>query len=391
MIIEPKIRGFICTTSHPIGCEAQIRQQIDYVKKHGEISGAKNCLIIGASTGYGLSSRIVNAFGAGSKTLGVFYERPSEKGRLASPGWYQSVSFDKIANAEGLYAKSINGDAFTDEIKNLTLETIKTDLGQVDLVIYSLAAPRRQHPKTGLVSKSVLKPKDIPYTNKTLDFNSGIVSNITIEPATAEEISQTIDVMGGEDWEMWIDALQAANLLAPNALTIAYSYIGPEVTHAVYRHGTIGSAKAHLEATALRLQKKLAATGGNAYVSVNKALVTQASSAIPFMPLYISLLYKIMKEKNVHEGCLEQMQRMFQDKVFTGKTIPVDAEGRIRMDEWEMREDVQAEVKNLWQTVATENLAQLSDAKGYRDEFLKLFGFGILGVDYSADVPEDKL
>ena len=392
MIIEPKIRGFLCTTAHPVGCEAQVQEQIDYVRKGGPIAqGPKKVLIIGASTGYGLSTRVDAAFGSGAATLGVSFERPSEKGRTASPGWYQTVAFEKAAAKAGLYAKSLNGDAFTDALKAETLDLVKKDLGQVDLVVYSLAAPRRTHPRTGAVHKSTLKPIGAPYTNKTLDFNTGVVSNVTLEPASPEEVKDTVAVMGGEDWEMWIDALAQAGLLAPGAVTMSYSYIGPKVTQPVYRNGTIGTAKDDLERTAKRLDEKMKALGGRAFTSVNKALVTQASSAIPFMPLYISLLYKVMKEKGLQEGTLEQMDRLFRTKLYSGKPVETDAEGRIRMDDWELREDVQAEVDRRWQLVTTENGAGLGDFQGYRNDFLRLFGFGIAGVDYAADVPEDRI
>jgi enoyl-[acyl-carrier protein] reductase/trans-2-enoyl-CoA reductase (NAD+) len=392
MIIEPKIRGFLCTTAHPVGCEAQVQEQIDYVRKGGPIAhGPKKALIIGASTGYGLSTRVAAAFGSGAATLGVSFERPSEKGRTASPGWYQTLAFEKAAAKAGLYAKSLNGDAFTDAIKAETLDLLKKDLGQVDLVVYSLAAPRRTHPRTGAVHKSTLKPIGARYTNKTLDFNTGVVSDVTLEPASPEEVKDTVAVMGGEDWEMWIDALAQAGLLAPGAVTMSYSYIGPKVTQPVYRNGTIGTAKDDLERTAKRLDEKMKALGGRAFTSVNKALVTQASSAIPFMPLYISLLYKVMKEKGLQEGTLEQMDRLFRAKLYSGKPVETDPEGRIRMDDWELRDDVQAEVDRRWQLVTTENGAELGDFQGYRTDFLRLFGFAIVGVDYAADVPEDRI
>jgi enoyl-[acyl-carrier protein] reductase/trans-2-enoyl-CoA reductase (NAD+) len=392
MVIEPKIRGFLCTTAHPVGCAAQVQEQIDYVKSHGPIpKGPKKALIIGASTGYGLSTRVAAAFGSGAATLAVSFERPSEKGRTASPGWYQTLAFEEKAKKAGLYAKSLNGDAFTEALKNETLDILAKDLGQVDLVVYSLAAPRRTHPKTGTVHKSTLKPIGASYTNKTLDFNTGAVSLVTLEPATPEEVADTKAVMGGEDWEMWIDALAARNLLAPGCITMSYSYIGPKVTQPVYRNGTIGNAKDDLEATANRLDARMKALGGRAFTSVNKALVTQASSAIPFMPLYISILYKVMKAKGLHEGTLEQMDRLFRTRLYTGKPVETDEKNRIRMDDWELREDVQAEVDAVWQNVSTETGPAVSDIKGYRDDFLKLFGFGIKGVDYAADVPDSLI
>ena len=390
MIIQPKVRGFICITSHPIGCAKHVQTQIEYVRRKGALDGMpRRVLVIGASTGYGLASRIVPAFAGSAATLGVFFERPSENGKPASPGWYNSCAFEQAAHAAGLYAKSINGDAFSDDIKARTIALIQADLGQVDLVIYSLASPRRTHPKTGVTSKSVLKPLGAPFTSKTVDTDRGIVSDITIEPATGQEIADTVTVMGGEDWEMWIDALEAAGTLAPGAKTVAYSYIGPDLTWAIYRNGTIGRAKEDLEATAVRLNNRFAVTDGGAYVSVNKALVTQASSAIPVVPLYISLLYKVMKERGLHEGCIEQIQRLFADRLYSGTTPQLDDAGRIRIDDWEMQPEIQAAVAALWPTVTTENLPAISDIQGYREEFMRLFGFGLPGVDYAAEVDPD--
>jgi enoyl-[acyl-carrier protein] reductase/trans-2-enoyl-CoA reductase (NAD+) len=387
MIIKPKIRGFICTTAHPEGCTAHVQEQIDYVRAQGTIPGVpQRVLVIGSSTGYGLASRIVPAFGAGAKTLGVFFERPAEPDRPATAGWYNSVAFEKAAHAAGLYARSINGDAFSDAIKEQTIAAIKADLGQVDAVIYSLASPRRTHPKTGVTHTSTLKPIGAPFTSKTVNTDRGTVNEITIESATEQEIADTVTVMGGEDWEMWIDALQAAGVLAEGALTVAYSYIGPDLTRAIYRNGTIGRAKEDLEATTARLSEKLATTGGRAFVSINKALVTQASSAIPVVPLYISLLYKIMKGQGNHEGCIEQIQRLFATRLAAGADPQADAAGRVRLDDWEMQRDVQEAVAALWPEVTTETLPAVSDIAGYRTEFLKLFGFGLPGIDYEADV-----
>ncbi len=388
MIIKPKVRGFVCVTSHPTGCAAHVQEWIDYVKSKGPIKdGPKKVLVLGSSTGFGLASRITAAFGTGSATLGVFFERPSEEGRPATPGWYNTIAFTHAARAAGLYAKNINGDAFSDEIKKQTLDTIRADLGQVDLVVYSLASPRRTHPKTGAVHKSVLKPVGASYTNKTVDTDKGIVTDITIEPASEAEIADTSAVMGGEDWEMWIHALRDANLLAPGAQTIAYSYIGPEVTWPIYKNGTIGLAKNDLERAAKSLDALLKAHGGGrAFISVNKALVTQASSAIPVVPLYISILYKIMKAKGTHEGCIEQIQRLFATHMYNGQTPSFDEAGRVRIDDLEMAPDVQAAVREIWPIVTTENLAAQTDIAGYRTEFLKLFGFGLSGVDYEADV-----
>ena len=388
MIIEPRMRGFICLTAHPEGCEQNVKNQIEYVQSKGQIEGAKKVLVIGASTGFGLASRITSAFGSDAATIGVFFEKPPLEGKTASPGWYNSAAFEKEAHKAGLYAKSVNGDAFSNEVKKQTLDLIKTDLGQVDLVIYSLASPVRLHPVTGVLHRSVLKPIGSTYTNKTVDFHTGLVSEISIEPCQEDDIANTVAVMGGEDWAMWIDALKAENLLSPGATTVAYSYIGPSLTEAVYRKGTIGRAKDHLEATAFEITKSLADVQGKAYVSVNKALVTQASSAIPVIPLYISLLYKIMKEEGIHEGCIEQIQRLYEDRLYTGKTIPTDEKGRIRIDDWEMRDDVQAKVAKLWLEATTESLSEIGDLEGYKKDFLNLFGFEFEGVDYKADTNE---
>ncbi|WP_378183942.1 enoyl-ACP reductase FabV [Aquimarina sp. SS2-1] len=388
MIIEPRTRGFICLTAHPIGCEQNVRHQINYIKSKGTINGPKKVLIIGASTGFGLASRITAAFGSDAATIGVFLEKPPKPNRPASPGWYNSAAFETQAHQAGLYAKSINGDAFSKEIKQQTIELIKEDLGQIDLVIYSLASPVRVHPETGVKHKSVLKPIGEPYTNKTVDFHTGDISEVSIDPATEEDIENTVTVMGGEDWKFWIDALQKENLLAPEAKTIAYSYIGPKLTEPVYRKGTIGRAKDHLEATAFDITKSLTAIDGKAYVSVNKALVTQASSAIPVIPLYISLLYKVMKEHEVHEGCIEQIQRLFAQRLYNGQEIDTDNEGRIRIDDWEMREDIQAKIKELWNNATTETLVSIGDLEGYSNDFFNLFGFKVPGVDYDQDVNE---
>jgi enoyl-[acyl-carrier protein] reductase/trans-2-enoyl-CoA reductase (NAD+) len=388
MIIEPRMRGFICLTSHPKGCEQNVKNQIEYIKSKGPINGAKKVLVIGASTGFGLASRITSAFGSDAATIGVFFEKPPTEGKTASPGWYNSAAFENEAHKAGLYAKSINGDAFSNEIKQQTLDLIKTDLGQIDLIIYSLASPVRVHPVTGVLHRSVLKPIGSTFTNKTVDFHTGKVSEISIEPCNEEDIANTVAVMGGEDWAMWIEALKAANLLAPGATTVAYSYIGPSLTEAVYRKGTIGRAKDHLEATAFSITDSLADINGKAFVSVNKALVTQASSAIPVIPLYISLLYKIMKEEGIHEGCIEQIQRLYQERLYTGQEVPTDEKGRIRIDDLEMRADVQEKVANLWKQAVTENLSEIGDLEGYRKDFYNLFGFEFDGVDYKADVNE---
>ena len=388
MIIEPRIRGFICLTAHPTGCEKNVLQQIDITRSGEPGAGAKNVLVIGASTGFGLASRITAAFGSNASTIGVFFEKPPAVGKTASPGWYNSAAFHREAEKAGLYAKSINGDAFSNEVKQQVIDLIKTDLGKIDLIIYSLASPVRKHPVTGVIHKSVLKPVGQTFSNKTVDFHTGVVSTISIEPCNEDEISNTVAVMGGEDWEMWMHDLLEAGVLAENAKTIAYSYIGPALTEAVYRKGTIGKAKDHLEATAFKITDLLSGIHGKAYVSVNKALVTQASSAIPVIPLYISLLYKTMKENGTHEGCIEQMNRLFNEHLFNSERIPTDSQGRIRIDDLEMREDVQLEVAELWAKATTETLPELGDLKGYKSDFLNLFGFGFEGIDYKEDLNE---
>ena len=388
MIIEPRMRGFICLTAHPKGCEQNVKNQIEYVKSKGKINGPKRVLVIGASTGFGLASRITSAFGSDAATIGVFFEKAPSEGKTASPGWYNSAAFEVEAQKAGLYAKSINGDAFSNEVKQQTIDMIKADLGQIDLIIYSLASPVRQHPVTGVLHRSTLKPIGSTFTNKTVDFHTGNVTSVSIEPANQEDIDNTVVVMGGEDWSMWMDALKGAGVLADGATTIAYSYIGPEVTEAVYRKGTIGRAKDHLEATAFEITEKLKDINGKGYVSVNKALVTQASSAIPVIPLYISLLYKIMKAEGIHEGCIEQIQRLYADRLYTGNAVPTDDKGRIRIDDWEMRADVQEKIAKLWGESTTETLVELGDLAGYKQDFLNLFGFGFDGVDYQADANE---
>ena len=382
------MRGFICLTAHPKGCEQNVKNQIEYVKSKGKINGPKRVLVIGASTGFGLASRITSAFGSDAATIGVFFEKAPSEGKTASPGWYNSAAFEQESQKAGLYAKSINGDAFSNEVKQQTIEMIKADLGQIDLIIYSLASPVRQHPVTGVLHRSTLKPIGSTFTNKTVDFHTGNVTNVSIEPANDEDITNTVVVMGGEDWSMWMDALKGAGVLAEGATTIAYSYIGPEVTEAVYRKGTIGRAKDHLEATAFEITEKLKDINGKGYVSVNKALVTQASSAIPVIPLYISLLYKIMKAEGIHEGCIEQIQRLYAERLYTGNAVPTDDKGRIRIDDWEMRADVQERIAKLWLESTTETLVELGDLAGYKQDFLNLFGFRFEGIDYQADVNE---
>ena len=385
MIIAPKIRGFICTTAHPEGCAKHVAEQIAVVKSRGLIeNGPKKVLVIGSSTGYGLSSRIAAAFGANAATIGVFFEKPAESDKCGTAGWYNSAAFENEAAAAGLYARSFNGDAFSDAVKADVIAAIKADLGKVDLVVYSLASPRRTDPKSGEVYKSVLKPVGESYTNKNLNTTSGVVNEVTIEPAGGDDIAQTVAVMGGQDWELWLDDLLAAGVLAEGVKTVAYSYIGPSVTWPIYKNGTIGKAKEDLERVQRALDAKLAPLNGKAWVSVNKALVTQASSAIPVVPLYISLLYKVMKADGTHEDTIEQMDRLLRDRLYNGSPQPDEA-GRIRVDDWEMEDKVQQLVGKRWEEVNTENLAELGDFAGYQSSFLRLFGFGLSGVDYDAE------
>lgn len=387
-VIGPRIKGFICTTAHPAGCAAHVLQQIDEVKSRPRIqNGPKNVLIIGASTGYGLASRIVAAFGAGANTLGVFFERPAQGDRTASAGWYNSVAFEKFALESHLLARSINGDAFSDEIKQKTIALLKKDFGKVDLVIYSLASPRRTHPRTGETYRSALKPIGNLFSGKTVNTDHGTVNTVTLEPATDEEIEGTIAVMGGEDWELWLDALQRADVLAENVQTVAYSYIGPEMTWAIYKNGTIGKAKADLDVTVSKIDKRLIKLSGKAHIAVNKGVVTQASSAIPVVPLYISLLFKVMKAKGLHEDCIQQMYRLFADRLY-GKIQPLatDGDGRIRLDDWEMGAEIQRQIGEIWPQLTSENLRQLTDFDGYQENFLRLFGFGLPDINYAEPV-----
>lgn len=389
MIITPKTRGFICTTAHPDGCAANVQSQIDYVKSQPALPDSpKKVLVIGASTGYGLASRIVPAFGGGASTIGVFFEKPGTERKTGSAGWYNSVAFEKAANDAGLYAKSFNGDAFSNEMKDEVIATIKEDLGEVDCIVYSLASPRRTDPSTGETYKSVLKPIGAPYSQKNLNTDTGEVNSVTIEPAEGDEIENTVKVMGGEDWLLWLSALKEAGVLADGFTTVAYSYIGPELTFPIYTNGTIGKAKEHLEEAAAKMNEEFG--GGTAFVSVNKALVTQASSAIPVVPLYISLLYKVMKEAGNHEGCIEQIQRLFAGHLASGGDPGLDEKGRIRIDDWEMGKEVQDAVHEAWDKVTTENLSELSDFSGYKSEFLRLFGFGLEGVDYEAETDPER-
>mgnify|MGYP003574908776 CR=1 FL=1 len=392
MIIQPKIRGFICATAHPEGCFKAVLDQIKYVKSQGKFPGPRKALIIGASTGYGLASCIVPTFGSDTKTIGVFFERPADEKRTASPGWYNRVAFEILAQQDNYYAKSINGDAFSDETKEQVAALIRKDLGQVDLVIYSIAAPRRVHPVTKQTYTSALKPIGKAFTGKTVDAFRGEVKDITIPPASDEEIANTVAVMGGEDWQMWIDYLLAQDLLAPGVKTIAYSYIGPDLTHPIYKDGTIGKAKEHLKQTAEQLNQTLKNIGGDAAISVNKAVVTQASAAIPVVPLYISLLFKAMKEKGTHEGCIEQIYRLFNEHLYTQNPPARDRDHFIRLDNFEMEEEIQNKIAAIWPAITTENIEKLSDIEGYRNEFYYLFGFNLPGVDYDADVnPQLKI
>lgn len=386
MIVKPKIRGFICITSHPDGCAAHVQEQIDYVKSKGPVeNGPKNVLVIGSSTGYGLASRIVPAFSSGANTLGLFFEKPGTEKRTGTAGWYNSAAFEKAATAEGLFAKSLNGDAFSHEMKDKAIELIKNEMGPIDLVVYSLASPRRIDPDTGEDYRSVLKTTGGDYTNKNLNTDKGVIEEVTIGAASQEEIDNTVKVMGGEDWELWMKALDEAGVLAQGVKSVSYSYIGPELTWPIYTQGTIGMAKKDLEVTRARINASLAEKyNGSAFVSVNKALVTQASSAIPVVPLYISILYKEMKEKGLHEGCIEQIQRLFADRLYSDD-MQLDEAERIRIDDWEMRDDIQAAVAKSWDLISNENISDLADLDGYKEEFLKLFGFGINGVNYDAD------
>ncbi|MEW9570550.1 enoyl-ACP reductase FabV [Rhodanobacter sp. Si-c] len=395
MIIKPKVRGFICVTAHPVGCERNVAGQIATTQAaiHDDGKGPKRVLVIGASTGYGLASRITAAFGYGAATLGVFFEKPSSEDKPGTAGWYNSAAFDKAAKQAGLYSKSINGDAFANETRARAIEIIKNDMGgPIDLVVYSLASPVRKLPDTGEVVRSALKTIGQPFTNTSVDTNKDTVIEATIEPATEQEIKDTVTVMGGEDWALWIDALSAAGVLAKNAKTIAYSYIGTEITWPMYWHGTLGQAKQHLDNTARALGQRHAAEGLDARVGVMKSVVTQASAAIPVIPLYVSIAFKIMKEKGIHEGCIEQINRLFHDRLYRadGAALPTDAEGRVRLDDWELRDDVQDACKTLWPTVTTENLKQITDYAGYKHEFLKLFGFDRADVDYDAEVETDR-
>jgi enoyl-[acyl-carrier protein] reductase/trans-2-enoyl-CoA reductase (NAD+) len=386
MVIKPRVRGFLCTTTHPTGCAANVKDQVEYVKANGAIAdGPKKVLVIGASTGYGLASRITAAFGSGAATLGLFFEKPGNEKKPGTAGWYNSAAFHQLAEAEGLYAKSINGDAFSDAVKQTTIDTIKADLGQVDMVVYSLASPRRQHPKTGEVFNSTLKPIGKNVVQQGVDTNKNVIKEFTIEAANQDEIDNTVAVMGGEDWQMWIDALQAADVLAPGCKTTAYTYVGESVTRDIYWDGTIGAAKKDLDKKVIDIRQALQSIDGDARVSVLKAVVTQASAAIPVMPLYLGLLFKVMKQKGTHEGCIEQIDLLFRESLY-GNQPQIDDVGRLRADYKEIEPAVQQEVEQLWAQINDDNLNEISDMQGYMDEFLRLFGFGIDGVDYEAEV-----
>ncbi|MBY8151827.1 trans-2-enoyl-CoA reductase family protein [Vibrio fluvialis] len=389
MIIKPKIRGFICTTTHPVGCEANVKEQIAYTKAQGPIKNApKRVLVVGSSSGYGLSSRIAAAFGGGAATIGVFFEKPGTDKKPGTAGFYNAAAFDKLAHEAGLYAKSLNGDAFSNEAKQKAIELIKQDLGQIDLVVYSLASPVRKMPETGELVRSALKPIGETYTSTAVDTNKDVIIEASVEPATEQEIEDTITVMGGQDWELWMQALEEAGVLADGCKTVAYSYIGTELTWPIYWDGALGRAKMDLDRASAALNAKLAAKGGSANVAVLKSVVTQASSAIPVMPLYIAMVFKKMREEGIHESCMEQIFRLFNERLYKedGSAPETDEKNRLRLDDWELRDDIQQHCRNLWPQITSENLKELTDYELYKEEFLKLFGFGIEGVDYDADV-----
>lgn len=388
MIIKPKIRGFICTTTHPKGCEANILKQIEFTKAQPKLQNApKNVLVIGSSSGYGMPSRISAAFGGGANTIGVFFEKEPTERKPGSAGYYNAATFDKAATDAGLYAKSFNGDAFSHEAKAKVIDAIREDLGQIDLIIYSLAAPVRKMPETGDIVRSCLKPIGDTYTSTAIDTNKDTIIEASVEPATEQEIEDTITVMGGQDWELWVNTLHEAGVLSDTCKTVAYSYIGTELTWPIYWDGALGKAKEDLDRAATELNNKLSATGGQANVAVLKSVVTQASSAIPVMPLYIAMAFKIMKEKGIHESCMDQVFRLFSTQLYNGGSeVNVDDKNRFRLDDWELRDDVQQACRDIWPQVTTENLFDLTDYAGYKKEFLQLFGFEVDGVDYDADV-----
>lgn len=387
MIITPKVRGFICTSTHPAGCERNVRNQIDYVKSKGPVkNGPKKALVIGSSTGYGLASRISAAFGSGAATVGVFFEKPGADKKPGTAGWYNAAAFDKFAKAEGLYAKSINGDAFSDACRDKVIEIIKRDLGQIDMVVYSLASPVRKIPSTGELVRSSLKPIGEVYRTTAVDTNKDEIIQAEIQPATEEEIANTVKVMGGQDWELWIGALLEAGVLAEGFKTVAYSYIGTDLTWPIYWNGTLGKAKEDLDRAAAAIREKLAGISGRANVAVLKSVITQASSAIPVMPLYISMCFRVMKEQGVHEEVIEHIFRMFSTELNLPEYANLDDKARIRMDSWELDDKVQNACRELWPKITTANLKELTDYECYKADFLRLFGFGVAGVDYGADV-----
>ncbi|WP_299734322.1 enoyl-ACP reductase FabV [uncultured Endozoicomonas sp.] len=389
MIIKPRIRGFICTTTHPVGCEANVKEQIAYTQSLGPVdNGPKKVLVIGASSGYGLASRITAGFGSGAATIGVFFEKPASETKPGTAGWHNSAAFEKLAHEAGLYAKSLNGDAFSHAAKQKTIELIKQDLGQVDMVVYSLASPVRKMPDTGEVIRSVLKPMGKPYTATAVDTNKDTLFEATVEPATEEEVEATVTVMGGQDWELWMKALSEAGVLAKGCKSVAYSYIGTELTWPIYWEGALGVAKKDMDRAAHVIDDNMKAIDGSANIAVLKSVVTQASSAIPVMPLYISMVFKKMREEGVHEGCIEQINRMFRDRLYRtdGQTPELDDSDRLRLDDWELRDDIQQHCQEVWSQLTNENLRELTDYTLYKEEFLKLFGFGVDGVDYETDV-----
>jgi enoyl-[acyl-carrier protein] reductase/trans-2-enoyl-CoA reductase (NAD+) len=389
MIIKPKIRGFICTTTHPVGCEANVQEQINITRAQGDIrNGPKKVLVIGSSSGYGLASRITAAFGSGAATIGVFFEKPATEKKAGTAGWHNSAAFDKLAHEAGLYAKSLNGDAFSHAAKAKTIELIKQDLGQVDMVVYSLASPVRKLPDSGELVRSALKPIGQVYKATAVDTNKDTLFEAEVEPASEQEIADTVTVMGGQDWELWMSALAEAGVLADGCKSVAYSYIGTEITWPIYWNGALGEAKKDLDRAAQAIDSKMQAINGSANVAVLKSVVTQASSAIPVMPLYIAMAFKKMRELGLHEGCIEQINRMFRERLYRhdGAAPELDDHNRLRLDDWELRDDVQQHCQALWPTLTDDNLRQLTDYQEYKDEFLKLFGFGIDGIDYDADV-----
>jgi enoyl-[acyl-carrier protein] reductase/trans-2-enoyl-CoA reductase (NAD+) len=389
MIIKPKTRGFICTTAHPVGCEANVLEQINIIKAKGVVkNGPKNVLVVGSSSGYGLSSRITAAFGSKAATLGVFFEKPGTDKKPGTAGWYNSVAFEKLAKADGLYSKSINGDAFSHAAKQKAIEIIKEDMGQIDLVVYSLASPVRTLPDSGELIRSSIKPIGNTYTATAVDTNKDKIIEANVEPATDQEIADTVTVMGGEDWELWMSALSQAGVLADTCKTVAYSYIGTELTWPIYWHGALGKAKMDLDRAAKELNTRMIVTGGSAHIAVLKSVITQASSAIPVMPLYIAMVFKKMREEGLHEGCIDQINRLFNERLYRadGATPELDDCNRLRLDDWELRDNIQQHCQSVWPNVTTENLSELTDYREYKAEFLNLFGFGAKGVDYEADV-----